>query len=42
LVKRSPVRLFGDGVIRIRQGRQFFMIAPGDVEAAGRIVRQIR
>ena len=38
----DAVWLFGNGVICIQQGYKFFMIALKDVEAAERIVREIR
>ncbi|MBV8858177.1 MAG: hypothetical protein JOZ02_14700 [Acidobacteria bacterium] len=38
----SGVWLFGNGVICIQQGYKFFMIALKDVEAAERIVREIK
>ena len=38
----DAIWLFGNGVICIQQGYKFFMIALKDVEAAERIVREIR
>ncbi|HYJ47260.1 MAG TPA: hypothetical protein VEV81_11675, partial [Pyrinomonadaceae bacterium] len=38
----DAVWLFGNGVICIQQGYKFFMIALKDVEAAERIVREVR
>jgi hypothetical protein len=38
----DAVWLFSNGVVCIQQGYKFFMIALNDVEAAERIVREIR